>query len=118
MSQLKASSADRLGCGACQPEGTWGQRARQGRAGLPARLHALCGPSAPGEGASEADCFLILTALPGARIYESLSANAVCAAMLRNITFMMGVRCTRKDLGWVTKFMKENKGGGEEASLR
>lgn len=67
---------------------------------------------------SLADCFLILTALPGARIYESLSANAVCAAMLRNITFMMGVRCTRKDLGWVTKFMKENKGGGEEASLR
>lgn len=58
---------------------------------------------------------LILMALPGTRIYESLSTNAACAAMLRNINFMMRVRCTRKDLGW---FMKENKGGGEEASLR
>lgn len=60
MSQLKASSADHLGCGACQSEGAWGQRAWQGRAGLPARPHAPCGPSAPGERAPEADCFLIL----------------------------------------------------------
>ena len=41
MSQLKASSADRLRCGASQPEGTWGQRAQQGRSGLPARPHAF-----------------------------------------------------------------------------